>query len=151
MQTAIGADFWGGVNFLFWGGRISRDSTKRELVFLAGSADNSARKKEGWCVLFFFSLFFPFFGPFLVACAFPPASLLVGKKEKFTAGKSSPAQWRGCTQQRGRHDTMVTAACVSETLVQITPSVPRQRPWAPTPRQQKAIDHKVPGWYPSAG
>lgn len=89
MQTAIGADFWGGVNFLFWGGRISRDSTKRELIFfflfffvyskysMAGSAENSARKKGGVVCTFFF--FCPFLSFFWCLCLSFLQHFLVGK------------------------------------------------------------------------
>lgn len=134
MQTAIGADFWGGVNFLFWGGRISRDSTKRELIFfsfffffvyskysMAGSAENSARKKGGVVCTFFF-FFFALSFPFSGACVSPSSSTFWWGKQVQSMQKNtqkfihswqeqSPAQMEGvhtatAQQQRGRYDTI---------------------------------------------
>lgn len=136
MQTAIGADFWGGVNFLFWGGRISRDSTKRELIFfffffffvygtvlrMAGSAENSARKKkEGWCVLFFFFLFpFTFSGACVLSFLKPfwwgkqvPSMQKSTQKFIHSWQEQRPAQMEGVhtaqhstAEGKARYDTM---------------------------------------------
>lgn len=139
------------MNFLFWGGRISPDRNWFFQFFFffaaptVSSAENGARKKEGWCVLFFFLLYFPFFP--LPTCVPPSFGIfLVGKLAKFTAGKSCPAQWRGCTQQRGRHDTMATAACVSEPLL----GPLADYSGGTCSMHAAAVNSHVPGRYPGA-